>query len=875
MMFALLLALAGHPPLVMDTTARPLLRVTRATGPIAIDGLLNEAIWKGPPTIDRMVQTSPNDGAPATEATEVRLTYDGNALYVAARLRDRSPDSVMAILSRRDANTQSDFFAVYIDPTLDGRNGFYFLVSAAGVQADGTLYNDDWDDQSWDGVWESAVRRDSTGWVAELRIPFSQLRVTSAVAAWGINVGRGIGRRNEVSYFTPRPQAGSGFVSRFAELAGFKGVTAPPRLEVVPYVTARAKFAPSALGDPFFDGSSTRPGVGGDLRMGLGSRFQLNATINPDFGQVEVDPAVVNLTDVETFYDEKRPFFVEGNDVFRFGFGGANNFNGFNWVNIEPFYSRRIGRAPQGAVPDATYSDTPEGTHILGAAKITGHLGSWKLGLMNAVTRREYARLSTLGETSRAEVEPLTEYGVVRLSRDFAAGRHGLGFLGTLTDRAFKDDALQSQLNGTAALVGVDGWVTLDAAKRWVLSGWTATSRISGSAERISAVQRAGTHYFQRPDADYLEYDSTATSMTGTYGRLTLNKQQGAVLFNAALGVVSPGFDVNDLGFVGRTDVINAHVLSGYRWTRPGSWYQYAQVVGALFATGDFGGVVNATGLWAKSKVTLRNFSQVQVGMFLNPVATLDDRLTRGGPRMESPPAVDAWVGWDSDARKPFTLSLYTEGQTYGSIADRALTTRVTVGWRPVPNLTLSAGPSFNYSRNTSQYLRSAVDPLATATFGRRYLFGDLSQKTLSADIRANWIFSPKLSLEVFMQPLVSSGRYLSIREFRQPRTYTFRDYGTEGSTYDKDAGVVDPDGAGPAPAIVVGHPDFTIASLRGNAVFRWEYARGSTLYLVWTQSRANDEMTGEFSPRRAFSNLLDTRGTNVLMLKATYWISR
>ncbi len=869
--------LAALQPTLADTAEQKLgpLTAVRVQDEITIDGRLTESAWLGPAAVREFTQSSPDEGKPATERGEVWFAVDGEAFYVAARLRDATPDSIMALLSRRDRNNQSDFFALFLDPYHDGRTGYEFFVTAAGVQSDGTLSNDDWDDFSWDGVWQSAVQRDGSGWTVEIRIPLSQLRMhQGADQVWGVNVARGIGRRNEVSYLVPKRRQGSGFVSRFAELRGLEGLAPRRRVEVVPYATARAEFDPAQPGNPFNDGSRMTPAVGADFRLGLGGALQLDGTVNPDFGQVEVDPAVVNLSDVETFYEERRPFFVEGNNVFQFGFGGANNFMGFNWVNNETFYSRRIGRAPQGSVPAADFADVPLGVPILGAAKLTGRVAGWNVGLLGAATRREQARLSIGGSRSEAEVEPLTGFGVLRAQRDLAGGRHGIGMIATWTGRSFDDPSLRAEFNDRALVGGLDGWVTLDRDREWVVSAWGLLSRVDGTADRIASLQAGPTHYFQRPDADVMRFDPSRTSLSGGFGRVALNRQRGSVLFNAAVGVVTPGYENNDLGFIGQADLINGHVSSGYRWTRPTSWYNDARVQFATFGRWDFDGNRNGVGVWNNSRITFKNFSSASIGFFAQADG-INTRATRGGPRLLQPRYGQLFAGWNSDGRKALTIGFEGAVNSTARGDGNGWSLSSEVSWRPRSNVTLSAGPQYEVNHNATQYLRSVADPLATATYGRRYVFGDLEQRTLAAEFRVNWIFSPKLSFELYAQPLISSGAYGAIREFITPGEYAFRDYGADGSTIDRSTGMVDPDGDGPAAAFSIGQPDFTFASLRGNAVIRWEYAPGSTIFLVWTQDRGYVDGVGEFRPGSAFNHLLDAPGRNVVMLKASYWLGR
>ncbi len=852
----------------------PTVRATRLTGVITIDGRIDEAAW-GKATMSGFVQSFPNEGAGSRQGTDVHVVVDDAAMYVGARLHDSAPDSIVALLTRRDRNSQSDLFAFFLDPYGDRRSGYRFAVTAAGAQSDGVLYNDDFRDDSWDGVWASAVHRDSLGWSVELRIPLAQLRrAADPGRAWGINAGRVIGRYNETSYLTLRPQQGSGFVSRFAFLEGMNDVERRQRLEFIPYATQRAEYRAAAPGNPFRDGSRNATGAGADLRMGIGSTMQLDATILPDFGQVEVDPAVVNLTDVEVRFEERRPFFVEGNSVFRFGFGGSNNFMGFGWASPDPIYFRRIGRAPQGRAPAAEFVDAPNGVSILGAAKFTGKVGQWNVGALTAMTQREHARLWAAGQESESEIEPFTAYGIARAQRDFSGGRHGLGMLVTTAQRDTDGRDIARQVNGDAIVAGVDGWVTLDAARRWVVSGWGGTSRVTGTKERIATLQQASTHYFQRPDAEHLEVDPAATSLTGTFGRISLNKQQGSVLVNAAVGAVSPGFDANDAGFMARADLVNAHAMGGYRWTRRNSWRQSARTQTAIFSSWDFGGLVTGRGLWHQTNVTLRDFSSAFAGFQVSPEVD-DPRATRGGPTIRAQSGFDVFGGGGTDARKSIILSASLNAWRYAS-PDLGYRAAVGLTYRPSSNITLSLEPAYEVASNPAQYLRAATDPLAIETHGRRYLFGALEQRTLSANLRIDWIFTPKVSFELFVQPLTSTGRYDAVRELRRGGTFDFRNFGTEGSTLDRTAGIADPDGAGPAPAILIGQPDFTFTSLRGNAVFRWEYAPGSTMFLVWTRNRAMQNATAAFRPIDAFGRLGEARdGVDVLMVKVSYWLGR
>jgi hypothetical protein len=867
---------------LQSQTSTPPLKISaeRVREAMTIDGSLSEQIWQRP-GLTTFTQKLPNEAAAPSQKTEVWLAYDDEALYVAARMYDSAPDSIIQILGRRDADVTADWFTFDIDPYHDRRSGFFFALSAAGTLRDGTLYNDDWNDNSWDGVWEGRTRIDGHGWTAEMRIPFSQLRFHHAEKyVWAVNFSRFIGRANESDFVVYTPQKGSGFVSRFIDIDGIENIEPPSDLEVLPYVTSRAEFSQHSSGDPFNNGSKYSPGLGADFKVALGTDLMFNGTVNPDFGQVEVDPAVVNLSDVETFYDEKRPFFIEGANVFEFGQGGSNNFWGFNWGNPNFFYSRRIGRAPQGSLPAFDYVDMPLGTHILGAGKLTGKVGGdWNIGMIHAVTSRENAEIQENGVKRSVEIEPLTYYGVGRIQKDFDDGKQGIGLITTYTNRFFSDDKLKGDINGNALAMGVDGWQFLDSNKTYVLTGWGAFSDINGTQPRITALQKSSRHYFQRPGFSELSLDTSATSLKGYAGRVTLNKQKGAWQLNSAFGVISPGFDVDDLGFIWRTDVVNYHLVVGYKWTDRTEHYNNLRLNIAAFGSNDFGGNKLWQGYFGMARIELPNFYTIGVNYAYNPYS-MDTRSTRGGPAMSNPTGWELDLNFSSDGRKPIVVSAF--GFCYIGGGGEQFQTEIDLDYKPAPNIALTIGPSFNRNATQAQWVGSYVDPTATETYGTRYVFADMDQKTISANIRLNWTFSPELSLQVFVQPLISSGAYRNLKQLSQPRTFNFGYFGRDGSTIKSQTDVngalsgyeVDADGAGPSQSYSFSNPDFNYKSLRGNAVLRWEYRPGSTLYLVWTQSRTDNENFGDFQFNHSISRLWSARPDNIFMVKFTYWWS-
>jgi len=860
-------------------TAPTVVRAARATSGVVLDGDPSEAAWAAAIPFTHFTQSEPDENQPATMATEALVLYDDAAVYIAARLHDPAPDSITAQLTRRDGNSPSDLFAVFLDPYHDGRTGFLFGVSAGGTLYDGTLYNDEWDDDSWDGVWQAKIQRSPDGWTVEMRIPYSELRFNSSDRyTWGINFKRVIGRRNELDWAVFRPKGGSGFVSRFPALEGIEGVRPPRRLAFRPYVTGKASFTASQPGDPFNDGSSASGGVGTDIQAGFGSNLTLDATINPDFGQVEVDPAVVNLSDAETFYPEKRPFFLEGSNLFDFGYGGANNYWGFNFGSPTFFYSRRIGQAPQGALPDADFTDQPQTTTILGAAKLTGKIGpAWRLGTLSSLTAREYGSYAVSGTVGRAEIEPLAYFNVTRIQREYGEGFRGLGFIGTMALRDFSDPALRSQFNSGSYSLGVDGWTFLDHDRMWALTGWAGGSLIQGSPERMTDLQLSFPHYFGRPDARTVSVDSAATSMGGYGGRVALNKQRGGWKFNSALGVMSPGFDVNDVGFQFNANVLNGHIESGYWWNNPSKLFRTVRLDGAVFHSRDYDGNSTGAGLASFNSFRLLNYWNLFASVGANPNTT-SIRRTRGGPAMLNPSGWYSNLELSTDDRKAVVFDGSFSTNQYSQGDQDSWSAGLGIQWKPSSRVSFSFEPTYEHSLTAAQYVTTVMDPTATGTYGGRYVFAHLDQHTVSANVRLNWIFTPSLSLEIFAQPLVGSGAYADYKELARPRTYEFNHYaetGTISSAPAGDGGVnytVDPDGAGAAPEFSFHNPDFSLASLRGNAVLRWEFRPGSTLYLVWNRTNSDQNYTGEFSPGPSLGHLLTGTADNIFAVKLSYW---
>ncbi|MCX7975274.1 MAG: carbohydrate binding family 9 domain-containing protein [Candidatus Aminicenantes bacterium] len=850
-------------------------RAIRLNESINLDGCLEENIWKKNEPISDFRQKDPIDGAPASEKTEVWVAYDESHLYVAAFCHDSNPSGIIGLLGRRDSLVDSDWFFVAIDPYFDRRTGYFFGVNPSGSMVDQALYNDVDEDPSWDGIWEAKVARVPEGWTVEMKIPFNQLRFAKKDKyVWGINFQRTIKRKQEKVAFAWVPKEEIAYVSRFARLEGLENINPGRRLELFPYSVGQAIFRPAEPGNPFETGQKYLSNLGFDLKIGLKSNLNLDVAVNPDFGQVEVDPAVINLTAFETYYEEKRPFFIEGASMFNhFGRGGIYFNAEVNWPSPRFFYSRRIGRTPQGYPIHEGYVDFPDRTTILSAFKLTGRIGSgWNLGLISAFTGRERAIVDDLTNRYQDEVEPLTSYGVARLLKDINGGQQGLGFMATAVLRDLANETLSTLLAKRAFSLAADGWSFLDKKRKWVISGWAGGTFIEGSQAAIYRLQQSSLHYFQRPDAPHLSLNPEATKLNGWAGQFKLAKQQGNHLLLLTVGALSPGFNPNDLGFQkSSSDLIDFLALYGYQWTKPGKIFRQTMLIGGYSSQYDFGQNKIFEIYGFSFNGVLSNWWNFEYTAFFKS-RTFDKNLTRGGPLAISPEGYFLNLVLGSDSRKPlvwqgnFSHQKVQQNETQW-MADFSLR------WKPRSNLSLSLGPTIGFILNETQWVKRVTDPLMLETFGKRYIFGRINQKILAIEIRINWIFTPRLSLQTYLQPFMAVGQYDRFKQLNRPRAYDYLIFGEKGSIIEDkgDFYLVDPDGIGPAAAFTISKPDFNYKSLRGTVVMRWEYKPGSLLYLVWTQNRADFSNPGQLAFWRDLGDLFTAPGDNIFLIKLTY----
>ncbi|MDE2876377.1 MAG: DUF5916 domain-containing protein [Gemmatimonadota bacterium] len=843
---------------------RPTLQAHRLTTPPTLDGLLTEPDWGAARIATSFTVFEPNEGATPAQRTEARVLFGDEAIYIGIRAFDTAPDSIVTRLARRDERAHSDWVDVVIDSYHDRRTAFRFGVNPAGVKVDAYMYDDTEEDDSWDAVWDVATHTDERGWTAEFRIPYSQLRFDGAAQqTWGINFARFIARHLEMSLWAPISRGDGALVSRFGDLEGLRDLSPPTRLEVMPYSVVRMERSPGTADDPFHDPHDYSSTVGADLKYGLTTDLTLDVAINPDFGQVEADPAQVNLTAFETFFPERRPFFVEGSGIFQFRFSEGDG----DMAREGLFYSRRIGRPPQGRIHGAAYRESPEGTRILGAMKLSGKTRSgWSLGLLHAVTGQEKGRLADrAGTVSEQVVEPAAQYGMARIGRDFREGRSAVGMISTWTRRA-QGPATELALHQGAYTGGIDARHRF-GGDRFIVTGYLLGSTVHGSKAAIARTQRAPARYYQRPDGDHTTYDPTRTSLSGWAGAATLAKISGGY-WRFATGAMarSPGFDSNDLGFMREADFVVPFAWVGYQHFRPAGYFQNWSVGVDSWAPYSFGGEGYQKGFNLNGNFTLNNFWGGFAGVMRRSTG-LSYAALRGGPMLRQDPSWGGWFGFWSDSRKQLRLEVQNNWQLNPAKDSWSYGSRASMRWRPSSRATLSAGPFVNRREEDLQWVGRFDIP------SPEYIFAELGQTTAGLTTRVDWTFSPTLSLQAYAEPFVSAGDYGNLRRITDPRAAAYADRFDHVEAVAGDDGTINIDVDGDGTPETFPNPDFNFKQFRSNVVLRWEYRPGSVLFAVWSQGRDHFAQTGEFSMGDDLGALFRQPGEDVLMVKLNYWV--
>ena len=831
----------GRPASTASTVATA--SAVRATQPPRIDGRTDDAVWQHAPRFSGFRMFEPQVDVDPTFTTEFQVAYDEKNLFVLVRMFDPHPDSIMHALTRRDVRGPSDQIKILIDSYDDKRSGFTFAINPDGVKRDYAMSNDGNEDGSWNGVWDAAAAVDSLGWVAEFRIPLSQLRYAPAPShTFGFGIWRDVERVRERSSWPLWSPTRSGISSQLGRLTGLDGISSDRRLEVTPYMVTKnvQRFDPASG-----YGRDQQISIGGDLKLGLTPNVTLDATVNPDFGQVEADPAVVNLTAFETFFSERRPFFVEGTGLYRF------ELNCYIVVDCSTneglFYSRRIGRSPalRSQYGDAS---TATATPIAAAAKLTGRTRSGlSFGLLEALTPE-------VTGTQDRTVEPLTNFVVLRAQQDLRGGESGISVIATGVNRS---------LNSLTEPFMHDGAYATGATFRhrfnrqqYELAGQVAASRVTGTPAALLRTQQSGVHYYQQPGDD-LEVDSTATSLTGHAEQLKFGKYSGGITrFETSLVHQSAGFDVNDLGFLRRADRVDWSTWAALSW-RTARWiYRWAQLNGNHWETWNTSGTRLENAWNMNGHMGLNNNWDVHLGGTISGVTpSYCDRCTRGGPVLRSSRGFFPWGGVNTDSRKTISggmwvnLSFSDEGKSRGTNLGPY------VNFRLATNLQANLGLNVDKDRNDSQWYGNFDGQDGV----RHYSFAHLDQRTVSMSLRLNYTATPDLTFEFYGAPFVSTGTYSNFRELSaNPGADRY---------VDRFQPYTPPPGSETA---------FKFTQLRTNAVIRWEYRPGSTMFLVWAHGRQDsDDGSVRQSWSRDYRDLFALHPDNTFLIKVAHWLNR
>jgi hypothetical protein len=842
----------------------------RIVTPPLMDGILDDESWKSGVWAGNFTQNQPFSGKPETQRTEFKILFDDNNLYVAIKAYDTSPDSIVNRLSRRDQQ-DGDLVGIIIDSFHDLRTGFLFGVSSTGVKYDHMLTNDGQDeDPSWDPNWWVKTTINSEGWVAEMKIPFSQVRFEkNSGDVWGFDVGRVLYRKNETTYWQHIPREASGLMHLFGELKGLEQIEPRKILDFTPYGVARTESFQSIPENPFRSSGKLSSLNGGiDAKIGVTNNLTMDLTINPDFGQVEADPSEVNLSAYETFFTEKRPFFIEGSNITNFGLGIGDGEVG----NDNLFYSRRIGRRPQGnpGLMEGWNADIPMQSTILGAAKLTGKTkNGLSVGFVDAVTAQMEAEIDTTGGRIYKTVEPLTNYMVGRIQKDINNGNTLIGGIFTSTNRA--SDADLSNFMHKSAYSGGADFTQYFKDKNWMFNVNGAFSLVEGSKKAIENTQRSSAHYFQRPDNNYMALDTNRTSLAGSGGRMQVLKLNGHWNFQGAVTWKTPGFETNDLGYIREADQILTVLWAQYNQYDPKWIYRRFNINSDIYSIWNFGGVNRGRGYEWNANMDLKNFWTLKAGGALRSSSN-DQTILRGGPMMKTPGNIQARFSFTSDNRRKLILNGSVNSTVGLEKSSKSISSGFGISFKPTNWLVVSFNPGFSKSFSELQYVTSI-----TANGAKEYIFASIDRKTVNTSFRVNLNLSPNLTLQYWGQPFFATGRYYDHKHIVDPmahnysdrfRTYSGDQISADGSKYN-----VDEDGDG-LNDYSFDKKDFNFQEFLSNLVIRWEYSPGSSVYLVWSQTRSSSNSSGNLDLFNDLGDLFSTANNqphNVFLIKFSY----
>ena len=841
---------------------------------INTDGNFNEPEWQTANWENQFIQHEPYEGKAPYQQTEFAILYDENNIYVAIKAIDKSPDSISMRLSRRD-ELDGDMVGVLFDTYFDKRTAFGFFVSAAGVKNDFVISNDGENmDDTWDPIWWVKTTITDNGWNSEMRIPLTQLRFQeSEEQLWGMQVLRSIFRKEELSSWQLMKREKSGFVSQYGTMDGIKNIKPKNTLDVIPYVVARTERFKKEPDNPFrSSGKINGFNAGLDAKIGLTNFLTLDLTINPDFGQVEADPSEVNLSTYETFFEEKRPFFIEGKNILNYNL----QFGDGDLAAEGLFYSRRIGRRPN-YYPDLNsgeYAEVPDFTRILGAAKITGKTtNGWSIGVLESVTAEENAEIRGIGEGRTQTVEPLTNFFVGRLQKDFNEGNTYLGGMITSVNRSINDSHLDF-LHKSAYTGGLD-FVHKWDDKNWLIDAGAYFSQVNGSEEAITRTQTSYIRNYQRPDADYVTFDSTRTSLAGSGGKFAIGKVGGKFNIGTIFSWKTPGLELNDVGFAQQVDRVLQVLWTNYQFYEPFSIFRNAGLNANQHSVWDFGGNRLAMGGNLSARAQFTNYWRAFAAFNLSGTQRNNSAL-RGGPAFIEPGYKFVRIGVFTNQQKKLTFEFmggqyFSNENGYRSIKDYELE----IGYRPFKSLQISVSPGINTYSTDLQYVTQTNYQEDT-----RYIMAQIDRKTVNMSLRINYNITPDLTIQYWGQPFVATGEYTYFKHITNSKADNLTDryntysdkqisFNAESETYfidDNLDGTVD---------YSFENPDFNVKEFLSNLVVRWEYRPGSTVYLVWSQTRDEYKNDGTFDFTNDIKDLFSEKPKNIFLLKFSYRIGR
>lgn len=843
---------------------------TRTDTPPHLDGAIDDSVWDSVEWSGEFLQHEPAEGKPPSCQTAFKILYDDDNLYLAYRAFDPEPQAISSILGRRD-DFPGDWVEINIDSFDDNRTAFSFTSSVSGTQGDEFVSEDgdNWDG-NWDPIWEQQTRIDDQGWTAEVRVPLGQLRYADRNEhVWGIQVTRRIYRFEERSVWQPVPRDEDGWVSKFGELRGISGIKAQRQIELLPYAVTQGENFPKQAGNPFEDGSKGQVAFGLDGKVGVTSDLTADFTINPDFGQVEADPSQVNLTAFETFFEEKRPFFIEGKNIFEFRVAPSIAFGTHTTDRL--FYSRRLGRSPHYRADgfEEGYVDQPGETSIVGAVKLTGKTANGtSIGVLESVAARETAEIDVDGARRKVEVEPSTNYFVSRVQRDFRGGDTRIGGLFTAVNRKIDTDELEF-VHDAAYTGGVDFFHYTPGRKNYIAVNLLA-STVRGDEAAILATQTAPARYYQRPDNKGQSVDSTRTSLSGQGGSLRIGKSQGSLRFETGAAWRSSGFELNDIGYMRNADEINQFSWAGYAFRNPFSIFRRMDLNLNQWLDFEFGGenlyqAVN----FNTSASFLNNWS------YNGSITRENERIStyelRGGPSIKLPGAISGDAGFDSDGRRALSFG---GGASFSRSDDGAGSSNgfgVGASYRPTNAIRLHVEPEYERDRPDMQHI-ARVESAA----GDRFIYGSLDQETFALSFRVDYSATPDLTIQYYGAPFVSAGKYGDFRRITDPRAENYGDrfdrFG-DRVEFDSESGrySVDEDADG-AEDYSFRKPDFNVRDFNSNLVVRWQYSPGSSIYLVWSQNRAGFNPDGSFALKDDLDGLFGVQPHDVFLIKVNRW---